>query len=230
MPQSKTRLMHTCPTEVPFDCMPGDFSDQGFLVVVDKRTHELVVREGAEAGTISVIVNPKGVQVQGPGQAEPFHISEAELAETRARLKREAEANRPRYQAQDAALAGLTKDEYRALVEAVLAGHIDDAAKAADPADPEEAELLRYEINGLCIALRLLGGYEVPQPDKGTERVAFDLDWARSIPPASFDWRGFLGYAGAGEVAGEPGPKPARGGAIGAPRGSKGRVLSESED
>jgi hypothetical protein len=65
MPKSKTRLMHTCPTERPFYCITGDLTGEGFLVVVDESTHELVVREGAEAGTISVIVNPKGVQVQG---------------------------------------------------------------------------------------------------------------------------------------------------------------------
>jgi hypothetical protein len=64
MPQSKTRLMHTCPTERPFYCITGDLSGEGFLVVVDKSTHDLVVQEGAEAGTVSVIVNPKGVQVK----------------------------------------------------------------------------------------------------------------------------------------------------------------------
>ncbi|MDT5268415.1 MAG: hypothetical protein QOH49_601 [Acidobacteriota bacterium] len=65
MPKSKTRLMHTCPTERPFYCITGDLSGEGFLVIIDESTHELVVREGAEAGTVSVIVNPKGVQVQG---------------------------------------------------------------------------------------------------------------------------------------------------------------------
>lgn len=140
---------------------------------------------------------------------EPFHVSEAELAETRARLKREAAANRPRYQAQDAALSTLTKEEYRALLESVLARHIAEAAEAADPAEPEEARLFQFEINGLCIALRLLGGYEVPQPHTGTERVAFDLDWAREVAPASFDWRAFLGYAGTSEEGAEPtAPEP----------------------
>lgn len=65
MPNSKTRLMHTRPTERPFYCITGDLTGEGFLVIVDKGTHELVVQEGAEAGTVSVIVNPKGVQVQG---------------------------------------------------------------------------------------------------------------------------------------------------------------------
>ena len=65
MPQSKTRLMHTCPTERPFYCITGDLSGEGFLVTVDESTHELVVQEGAEAGTVSVIVNPKGVEVKG---------------------------------------------------------------------------------------------------------------------------------------------------------------------
>jgi hypothetical protein len=65
MPQSKTRLMHTCPTERPFYCITGDLSGEGFLVVVDRSTHELVVEEGAEAGTVTVIVNPIGVRVTG---------------------------------------------------------------------------------------------------------------------------------------------------------------------
>ena len=64
MPQSKTRLMHTCPTERPFYCITGDLSGEGFMVVIDKSTHELLVQEGAEAGTLSVIVNPIGVRVQ----------------------------------------------------------------------------------------------------------------------------------------------------------------------
>jgi hypothetical protein len=64
MPRSKTRLMHTCPTERPFYCITGELAGEGFLVVVDESTHELVVQEGAEAGTKSVIVNPKGVQVR----------------------------------------------------------------------------------------------------------------------------------------------------------------------
>jgi hypothetical protein len=66
MPQSKTRLMHTRPTERPFYCITGDLSGEGFLVVIDERTHDLVIQEGAEAGTKSVIVNPKGAQVQRP--------------------------------------------------------------------------------------------------------------------------------------------------------------------
>ena len=65
MPKSKTRLMHTTPTERPFYCITGDLSGEGLLVIVDKSTHELLVQEGAEAGTFSVIVNPKGAQVQG---------------------------------------------------------------------------------------------------------------------------------------------------------------------
>lgn len=65
MPQSKTRLQHTSPTERPFYCITGDLSGEGFLVIVDKGTHELLVAEGAESGTVSIIVNPKGVQVQG---------------------------------------------------------------------------------------------------------------------------------------------------------------------
>lgn len=65
MTKSQTTLQHTCPTEAPFDCITGDLTGEGFLVVVDKRTHELVVRYGAAEGTITVLVNPKGVQVKG---------------------------------------------------------------------------------------------------------------------------------------------------------------------
>jgi hypothetical protein len=64
MPNSKTRLMHTRLTERPFYCITGDLSGEGFLVIIDESTHELVIREGAEAGTQTVIVNPKGVQVK----------------------------------------------------------------------------------------------------------------------------------------------------------------------
>lgn len=63
---SKTKLYHTCPTEEPFKCMTGDLSDQGFLVVVDKRTHELLIPKEQETDeTLTVLVNPKGAQVQG---------------------------------------------------------------------------------------------------------------------------------------------------------------------
>ena len=57
--------MHTSPTERPFYCITGDLAGEGLLVTVDRRTHELVILEGAEAGTTAVIVNPKGVRVQG---------------------------------------------------------------------------------------------------------------------------------------------------------------------
>jgi hypothetical protein len=67
MPNSKTRLLHTSPRERPFYCITGDLTGEGFLVVVDKSTHELLVAEGAEAGTVSVIVNPKGAEVKGVG-------------------------------------------------------------------------------------------------------------------------------------------------------------------
>lgn len=63
--KSKTRLMHTCPTERPFYCITGDLTGEGFLVEVDTRTHELLVTREAE-GTVAVRVNPKGVEVKGP--------------------------------------------------------------------------------------------------------------------------------------------------------------------
>lgn len=70
--------MHTCPTERPFYCITGDLSGEGFLVIVDEGTHELEAREGDEAGTVCVVVNPKGVRVEGvsprPG-ARPLDIS-----------------------------------------------------------------------------------------------------------------------------------------------------------
>jgi hypothetical protein len=98
MPQSKTRLMHTCPTERPFYCIMGDLTGEGFLVVIDESTHDVVVREGAEAGTVSVIVNPKGVEVNGvsthpstrmldlrPSSSDPMRLA----AESIERLKKE---------------------------------------------------------------------------------------------------------------------------------------------
>lgn len=63
--KTKTRLMHTSPSERPFYCITGDLTGEGFLVVVDRSTHELFVQEGAEAGTLSVVVNPRGARVQG---------------------------------------------------------------------------------------------------------------------------------------------------------------------
>ena len=74
MPQSKTRLMHTCPTERPFYCITGDLSGEGFMVIVDQSTHDLVVQEGAEAGTVSVIVNPKGARVRGVSVRPGTHM------------------------------------------------------------------------------------------------------------------------------------------------------------
>ncbi len=62
MPESKTKLYHTFPSEEPFECMTGDLSEGGLLITVDKRTHELVVEPEAEE-TITVRVNPKGVRV-----------------------------------------------------------------------------------------------------------------------------------------------------------------------
>lgn len=59
--RSKTRLKHTCPTEAPFDCTKGDMTGEGFLVVVDKRTHELVIpRERETEEAVTVIVRPRG--------------------------------------------------------------------------------------------------------------------------------------------------------------------------
>jgi hypothetical protein len=95
------------------------------------------------------------------------------------------------YARHDAALKALGKEEYRALLEATLAWHIGQEGSAAAD-DPGHAPYLRGEINGVCLALRLLGGYE---------GVAFDREWARSIPPASFAWRRFLGYRDEGAPA-----------------------------
>jgi hypothetical protein len=57
--------MHTCPTERPFYCITGDLSGEGLLVVVDTRTHALVVEQGDDE-TVMVRVNPQGVEVKGP--------------------------------------------------------------------------------------------------------------------------------------------------------------------
>ena len=85
MPKSRTRLMHTCPTERPFYCITGDLSGEGLLVTVDRSTHELVIREGAEAGTTAVIVNPIGVRVKGvsgrPGAGLPDDASSSDRTE-----------------------------------------------------------------------------------------------------------------------------------------------------
>jgi hypothetical protein len=62
MAESKTRLKHTCPTEEPFDCITGDLSGEGFLIIIDRRTHELVVEPDA-GDEMTVRVNPKGVAV-----------------------------------------------------------------------------------------------------------------------------------------------------------------------
>ena len=88
------------------------------------------------------------------------------------------------YATHDAALKALGKEEYRALLEATLAWHIgQESATAAE--DSERTDYLRGEINGLCMALRLLGGYE---------GMAFYAEWALTVPAVSFAWRRFLGY------------------------------------
>lgn len=65
MPESRTKLYHTCPTERPFDCITGDLTGEGFLVVVDTRTHELIVEEQTDE-TVTLAVNPIGVRVKRP--------------------------------------------------------------------------------------------------------------------------------------------------------------------
>lgn len=64
--KSKTKLQHTGPTEAPSDFITGDLMGEGLLVVVDRRTHELQVRDGAEEQTVTVIVNPKGEGAAAP--------------------------------------------------------------------------------------------------------------------------------------------------------------------
>ena len=74
---SKTRLMHTCPTEEPFDCTEGDLSDQGFLVVVDKRTHELLIPQERETDqTLTVLVNPRVALTVERGDASAWREAE----------------------------------------------------------------------------------------------------------------------------------------------------------
>jgi hypothetical protein len=60
MSNSKTKLYHTCPTKGPFPCITGDLTGEGFLVIVDQRTHELVIQQGATGETVTVAVSPRG--------------------------------------------------------------------------------------------------------------------------------------------------------------------------
>ena len=58
---SKTKLYHTYAGEPPFECSTGDMTGDGLEIVVDKRTHELVIPEGRETEeAVTVIVSPKG--------------------------------------------------------------------------------------------------------------------------------------------------------------------------
>lgn len=89
MSNSKTRLQHTYRTDEPFDCMTGDLSDQGLLIVIDKRTHELVIpKEQETEETVTVIVRPRGIPQAGTEQS-------GAIGARRARVKRDvAEATR----------------------------------------------------------------------------------------------------------------------------------------
>jgi hypothetical protein len=86
MPESKTRLKHICPTGEPFDCTEGDLSGGGFLVVVDKRTHELVIpRERETEEAVTLIVRPKGgapLVEEPPALAPVCAVVEREMAES----------------------------------------------------------------------------------------------------------------------------------------------------
>ncbi|MET0650196.1 MAG: hypothetical protein ABW208_26610 [Pyrinomonadaceae bacterium] len=78
MPKSQTRLMHTCPTEAPFDCTEGDLSEEGFLVVVDKRTHELLIPQERETDeTLTVLVSPRVALTVERSDASAWREAEA---------------------------------------------------------------------------------------------------------------------------------------------------------
>lgn len=60
MSESKTKLYHLGYTPEPFQCDTGDMSSRGFEIVIDKRTHELVVpKESETEATMTVIVRPR---------------------------------------------------------------------------------------------------------------------------------------------------------------------------
>lgn len=67
MSNSKTKLYHTYSDEPPFECSTGDMTGDGFEIVLDKRTHELVIpKERETEDAVTVIVRPKG----GPALVE----------------------------------------------------------------------------------------------------------------------------------------------------------------
>lgn len=74
-------------------------------------------------------------------------------------------------------------DEYRRLLEACTAAHIlrrDVLQKDVFAHENRDIiALFNFEVNGLCMALRLLGGY-------GTQ--AFDGEWAKTIPIQDVPW------------------------------------------
>ena len=82
----------------------------------------------------------------------------------------------------------MTTEEYRTLLESCLAAKIIEQDKAekeavANPAGEEWANILRYEVNGLCLALRLLGDY-------GTTN--FNIEWATRPVRGQADWEKVL--------------------------------------
>lgn len=81
----------------------------------------------------------------------------------------------------------LTADLYRAALESCLAHQIREYHKhfcGQDYGDGGVASAaFRGEINGLCMALRMLGGYGVQ---------AFDLAWANDPDRPDVDWETVL--------------------------------------
>jgi hypothetical protein len=70
MSNSKTKLYHTYADEPPFECSTGDMTDDGLEIILDKRTHELLIpKERETEETVTVIVRPKGgpALVEEPG-------------------------------------------------------------------------------------------------------------------------------------------------------------------
>lgn len=89
-------------------------------------------------------------------------------------------------------------DTYRDLLTRVLALKIRERKETAGEADSsrDSAEFLRYlqwEINGLCIALRLTNDERAaPHMWPIPMNKGFDEAWAESIEPPPEGWDGFI--------------------------------------
>lgn len=92
-----------------------------------------------------------------------------------------------------------TLEDYRGLLEKVLALHIrkrEELLKDQIPGDRDWVEFLRYcqyEINGLCIAIRLTNPPGTkPEDFPVPSNQAFDYEWAKDIPPPPEDYEDWM--------------------------------------